>query len=166
EVVRISNELGNNDVFDIPYNDPYTARANEVNEGFEGLFPFILPDPSIIIPGDPFHGQAGPWEWWDSLALQAFAPYVFATAVQATLAYQSGFLTNPDMSKTKGLGYINSVQGYLAPRMVVALGLTTGINDPQLFESNVQLFPNPVSDHFTLQLKDPSKHMKFIQLYD
>jgi len=166
EIVRIANELGINDPFNIPYNDPYTTRANMVNEGFEGLFPFILPDPSIIIPGDPFHGQAGPWEWWDSTALQAFAPYVFATPAQATTAYQSGFLTNPDMSKTKALAYIDSMQGYLAPRLVAALDLTVGIDDPQVFASTVQLYPNPAADYFMLQLKDPSKRMSYIQLYD
>ena len=166
EIIRISNELGNNDVFNIPYNDPYTTRANQVNEGFEGLFPFILPDPSLYIPGDPFHGQAGPWEWWDSIALQNFAPYVAATSTQASLAYSSGLLTNPDMSKAKGMAYIDSMQGYLAPRMVVALDLTVGIHDPEIFASDVHMFPNPASDYFTIRLNDQSGKIEYLQLYD
>lgn len=169
EVVRLSNEYGNNDVFDIPYNDPYTTRANMVNEGFEGLFPFILPDPSIVIPGDPFHGQAGPWEWWDSSALQLVAPAYGVSAATVATIYQQAFLTNPDGSKAKGLSYIDSIQGYLAPRAVQAMqlpGYISGVQTPDIFASNVKMFPNPAVTSFTLRLDDPKEKIQYVQLFD
>lgn len=172
EVVRMCNDPArgwNNNVFNISYNDPYTTRANQVNEGFEGLFPFVLPDPSIIIPGDPFHGQAGPWEWFNQAALEAIAPLYGKTAQQADSAYMGGLLTNPDMSKTKGLSYIDSIQGYLAPRVVQQLqlpGYHVGIDQVDLLASGVDMFPNPAVASFTLQLDDPKERMEFIRLYD
>ncbi|MEO6169151.1 MAG: T9SS type A sorting domain-containing protein [Chitinophagales bacterium] len=169
EVVRLSNELGNNDVFDIPYNDPYTTRANQINEGFEGLFPFILPDPSIAIPGNPFHGQAGPWEWWDSSALQLVAPAYGVPAANVAVIYQNAFLTNPDASKAKALNYIDSIQGYLAPRAVQAMqlpGFISGVQTPDIFASDIKMFPNPAVTYFTLRLDDPKQKMKFVQLFD
>lgn len=169
EVVRLANQFGNNDVFDIPYNDPYTTRANQVNEGFEGLFPFILPDPSIIIPGNPFHGQAGPWEWWDSIALQTVAPAYGVPAANVAVIYQNAFLTNPDASKAKGLAYIDSIQGYLAPRVVQSMqlpGFISGVQTPDVFASDVKMFPNPALTSFLLRLDDPKQKIKYVQLFD
>lgn len=169
EVVRLSNQFGNNDVFDIPYTDPYTARANQINEGFEGLFPFILPDPSIAIPGNPFHGQAGPWEWWDSVALQTVAPAYGVPAANVAVIYGNAFLTNPDASKAKGLSYIDSIQGYLAPRAVQAMqlpGYISSISSPDIFAADVKMFPNPAMTYFTLRLEDPAQKMKYVQLFD
>ena len=149
-------------------NDVYTMRANEVNEGHEGLFPFEMIDPGILIPGDPFHGQAGPWEWWDYADLQTLGAAYGLTTGEVDTIYQGGLLTNPDMSKAKGLAYIDTVQGYLAPRMVQALILPgfVGVNDLPVFNNTVKMFPNPAESFFTLQLDDPSLQMQTIRLYD
>lgn len=159
-VIRVADSLGNNSSFNQPFNDPYTLRANMVNEGYYGLFPFVLPD-----PGAPFHGQAGPWEWWDSTDLVNLGgPTAAYTAITGSL------YTNPDMSKTKAMHYIDSIQGYLHPRLVAALDLDTmhiNIGIPQINPVNgVKMFPNPVATDFTLQLDNSAEKMQYVKLFD
>ncbi|HAP00526.1 MAG TPA: hypothetical protein DCQ93_01250 [Bacteroidetes bacterium] len=152
-VVRLSNTLGNNSVFNIPYNDPYTTRANMVNEGHEGLFPFIEPNPQLFIPMDPFDGQAGPWEWWDTTALHALGTAFGISNGAVDTIDMSAHLTNPNMSKAKGLAYIDSIQGYLAPRMVQQLalpGMYVGIDQAANPSFTIQVFPNPSNGNFEI----------------
>lgn len=175
--IRKANELGNNDVFHIGWTDPYSARANAINDGFpvngfsrEGLFPIVQPDPSTIIPGDPYHGQVGPWEWWNCTDLEAVAPFCGQTAGFADAVCGAAFYTNPGMSKTKALSYIDTVQHYLDERLCLALGLCSpnviGINELNIFRAEVTLFPNPASQVAHLKLADGSSHFLAIRIYD
>jgi len=170
---KADDTLNNNAAFHLYSDnatDPYTLRANAINEGFEGLFPFEMIDPSLVIPGDPFHGQAGPWEWWDSTDLQIIAPFYGISATQAATTYLTGFLTNPDMSKAKGLAYIDTMQGYLAPRLVVTLNLDTmhinvGVeNISQDFQFSV--LPVPATDFTTITMEDPSQKIQYLKIFD
>jgi hypothetical protein len=142
DVVRKANQLGNNDVFNIPYNDPYTTRANQV----------------------------GPWEWWSQTDLEAFAPLLGLSASAADTANVHSLVTNPDMSKTKAKHYIDSIQGYLAPRMVQANslpGMYLGIIVCDCPTGNsLSSYPNPALDEFTLQLSDANEQMQFVEVYD
>ena len=55
------------------------------------------------------------------------------------------------MSATKGRAYIDTIQGYLNPRIYVALGLTsgtTGIAD--VIESSTEMYPNPVKNSLNI----------------
>ena len=166
DVVRRADYLGNNASLDLPFNDPYTTRANQVNEGLYGLFPFVL-------PGNPNAGgigQAGPWEWWNLTALENLGIAIGLGAAWADTANFSSLITNPDMSKEKALKYIDSVQGYLNPRMVAALNLDTmhiNIGVPLVDPgSTMKMFPNPAVDYFTLQLDNPAEQMQYIKLFD
>jgi acetyl esterase/lipase len=169
DVIRIADALGNNNCFNLPFNDPYTLRANAVNDGRYGLFPFVEPDPNVFIPS-PFHGQAGPWEWWDSTALKTLAPFLLLTSADAIAAYNSGLYTNPNMSKDKALHYIDSIQGYLNPRIVACLNLDTmhiNIGIPQVsFSNEIRISPNPASEFFTVQLENSAEQMQYIKLFD
>jgi hypothetical protein len=160
DIIKIADAEGNNNSFNLPFNDPYTQRANQVNEGLYGLFPFVLPD-----PGPPFHGQAGPWEWWNLTALEAIGGAALADPANA-----GSLETNPDMSKTKALHYIDTIQGYLNPRIVASLNLDTmhiNIGVAQVnFNNELKMFPNPAVDFFTLQLSDASQHMEYVKLFD
>ena len=148
--------------------DPYTVRANQINDGHEGLFPFVLSDPSIVFPGEPFHGQAGPWEWWDTTALKIVAPFYDVTPALAVIYAQSGLFTNPDMSKTKALAYIDTMQEYLAPRIVQSLQLPgyIGIDEVHMFDRVAKMFPNPATDVVTLELDDPSQKIQNLTIVD
>ncbi len=153
DVINRANRLGNNDVFNIPYNDVYTTRANMVNNGHEGLFPFVEPDPNVYTPS-PFHGQAGPWEWYSKSDLYALGALMGKSNGAVDTIYGGSLLTNPTMSKTKAMAYIDTIQGYLAPRMVQALGLPgmyiTGVEKISDTSVSIEIAPNPSSDNFEI----------------
>ncbi|RYZ48715.1 MAG: T9SS type A sorting domain-containing protein [Sphingobacteriales bacterium] len=128
--------LGNNACFATNnFTDPYTMRANAINGGAEGLFPFYS-NPAM---------QAGPWEWYDSTATVAAAT---AFGQDGTLIYNNAALTNPDMSKAKGLAYIDTIMNYLNPRVVQCLNLvpTAGIKDITALDNSIEISPNPVAE--------------------
>ncbi len=135
-IIRFANQYGNNNCFaNAGFSDPYTLAANQLNEGFEGLFPFATIPPV----------QAGPWEWYDSLTVVTEAPLL---GQNGAVIYANALLTNPDMSKTKGLTYIDTIMNYINPRVVYCLNLATGINDLESAEQNISVYPNPAKDIF------------------
>lgn len=128
--IQKANDLGNNDVFaGIADGDVYTdaARAHHgetydvsngntitVNDTPEGLFSLIRPLASFLT------NESAPWEWWDPnspIATTVIDPETGATAHLASLQ------SNPDMSPEKGLAYLDSIQGYMLPRIMCALDL-------------------------------------------
>lgn len=144
-VIPVFNALGNNDTLvNRDYTDPFTARANAINGGNEGLFPLQLPPrtPAAI-------NQGSPWEWWDSNVVKQIN---FPAPGAGAQAHANSMLTNPDMSKQKAMAYIDTIQGYLVPRIVCALGLP---GCPPKKSSSVRTFanrlefsayPNPASE--------------------
>ena len=161
--IQRANNLGNNDAFaDIPDGDDYTdaARATygveydyiyagqptlTVSPSPEGLYPFLLP-----LNGDisVFGNQGAPWDWWDYNTLVAVVAATNAaqgTSFDADALNASGLFSNPDMSADKGLAYIDTIQGYLHPRVVLACNLVTGIAENPAIQSAMDIFPNPSS---------------------
>jgi hypothetical protein len=159
--IRKANEFGNNDVFSsIPDGDPFTDAARStygqtydyitaaqptmtVSETPEGLYPFILP-----LNGDVsvFGNQGSPWDWWDFATLEVVVAQTNAflgTDFDATEINDNGLRSNPDMSQEKGLAYIDTVQGYLQPRVVLALDLAVGIGELPEVQKAMKLYPNP-----------------------
>jgi len=143
DAVRRANMLGNNDVFvNANYSDVYTQRADQVNDGFEGLFPFVVPGP-----------QAGPWDWWDTTCT----------------ASDNGFLTNPDMSKTKAMSYIDSVMGYVTPRIYTVLqpiGTCSYSGVEETVAQNITVFPNPANGTFTINGPEIGNNIQNIRMID
>lgn len=78
-------------------NDVYTQQANLFNQGYYGLCPLNRPAGSET--------DSAPWEWW--------------TPENPNNA--NGLQTNPDMSMSKGMAYLDTIQGYAAPRIMCAL---------------------------------------------
>jgi len=146
EAVRLANFYGNNNCFaNAGFSDNLTTYANTVNEGFEGLYPFFTSPAQ----------QAGPWEWYDSTATvfyASFLPPPYNT--QGGAAYSNSLMTNPDMSKAKALAYIDTVMGYLNPRIVYCLNLTTGLNNPQVSDAGLSFEPNPANERTTIKTKN------------
>jgi acetyl esterase/lipase len=150
--------LGNNDAFKGVFTtDPYSIRANSMNGGAavaDGLFPFALAGT-----------QAGPWEWWDSTMLYALCPnYGLSTGAIDTLLL-GGLITNPNMSKAKGMAYIDTVIGYLAPRMNRSY-VVTGVEHIMGIDNSIQVYPNPADNFLIVKTQVPGNKLNNIQVVD
>lgn len=174
--MKLVDQYGNNASFiDLPGGDPYTdaARAKygttqvhaggsvNINTNVEGLYPMVTPDWPAQIPGTL--EEASPWQWWDqngALAQVEVAPGI--TANQASLA------SNPNSSPAKGRAYIDTIMGYMNPRIVCALQLgpcsLVGINEADPIARGVEVFPNPVHDQALVNSKNGV--IRMFDLYD
>lgn len=146
-VMKIDNRLGNNSSYATKsknWVDPYSTKAHSMDEGIEGLY--------------PFHGVAngsGPWEWWDdSATLNAKLLAGGLSQGQITTIIKNGAATNPFMSKTRALKYIDTSLGYIMPRVALSLGLWDGngylSTKSYDVSSYVQVSPNPATGSVTL----------------
>lgn len=154
EIIKWAFQLGNNACFATAgLNDPYTQAANVNNEGFEGLYPFVTVPPI----------QAGPWEWFDSLTVATEAPLF---GQNGTDIYVNALLTNPDMSKAKALAYIDTIMGYINPRIVECLELAVGLSELEEAERNITLSPNPATTEVNIDLSQVTMRPDHIHIYD
>lgn len=150
DVVARANRLGNNAAMHASVatlNDPYTLRANSVNNGNEGMFPIITPAPGAPLSctgagANAQIEQGSPWDWWNEAWYTAAATAIGQPGAVVNCLQKRG---NPDMSATKGRTYLDSVMQYLNPRIVGTLGLTsTAIEDGM--NKDVKVYPNPAQD--------------------
>ena len=178
-----ATQYGNNASFaNKIYPDPITiaveARYNltvpfapsSINTGSgKGLLPFILTETS---PRPTNHGS--PWQFWS-----ATQPTAVATVPGTPFtAHQVGTQSNPFMAQSDLVGrntaltYIDTIQKYINPRMVCALGLaecdlyeTVGFNTISknaLFTA----FPNPSNDFVTIITNAGVQGIKSVRLFD
>jgi acetyl esterase/lipase len=151
KIIRRANELGNNTAFTAhAYNDPFTAQAQSLygttwsttldppnvtvvsGASAEGLFPFILELQA------PWANIGQPWQWWDPAG-----PYA--------ACHSAGVGTNPHMSPSYGRTYVDTIIGYITPRMANALNAEC-VGMQELLPATVQitLHPNPATEQFTI----------------
>ena len=156
-IIDKADQYGNNDCFvNAGFTDPFTTAANVNNDGIEGLFGFAT------IPAV----QAGPWEWFDSLTVVNGAAAVGLPAGSGTTIYTNALFTNPDMSKAKAMAYIDTVMGYLNPRVVECLGLIVGISTIDDADKTITVAPNPVNDKFTIDCSAIKNRLESISIID
>lgn len=100
-VQEMANNLGLNEIFEMADDagDVYTMAANDYNGGDYGLFPLNRPA--------GMEADSAPWEWWSP----------------SNPNNANGLLTNSDMSITKAMAFLDSIQWYSAPRIMCALEL-------------------------------------------
>ncbi len=127
--------------------DPYTDRANSINDGYDGLFPFQYPE--IPTPTTCFSTLTvtSPWEYWDAAEYSA-VDCPLNPGVNMHLVGLSG---NPNMSEANGMAYIDTMINYFVPRACLALGLGACediVSVDELTAADVQLktAPNPSSN--------------------
>ncbi len=166
-----ANELTNNDPLynGKVFNDPYTIAAetalasNHPDLGlnpadYKGLFPFNRPTIAW-----PFQ-ESSPWDWWDEATLvAAAAPYVGATAAQAI--HDNGVSGSPTMSSLQGKAYLDSVQGYLAPRLRELLMQDVSVEEGDFLNSNTFVYPNPASDYLVVKMREGIR-ITDVEIYD
>lgn len=128
--------LGNTAPYKGKVMDEYTRSINKLNKGIDGLYP---------IAG--IANASGPYEWYDTAKIKLlpnppYNPSVILAGVKAS---------NPMWSKAKAMRYIDTVMGYMAPRIAVSLGLvaSVGIENTNL-ATNVTLAPNPAKNQLII----------------
>jgi hypothetical protein len=112
-VQQMAYAFSNNDVFlNAEAWEPgmqFTNGANANNSGYYGMYPLVRTGIEVY--------DSSPWDWWDAEALAAF------DAANGTSNNANNLQTNPYMSAQKGRTYIDTIQGYAAPRIMCALQL-------------------------------------------
>lgn len=159
-----ATSLGLNDAFKDMPNDMYTKAARDkygktfdyiyptprdkvtVNNNLEGLFAV-----DVAAGASLFQNQAGPWQWWDPKS--PLATYEVKPGVSAHVA---SLQSNPDMSPAKGRTYVDTIQGYLCPRLAVTNGYytTAELSAPSLTELNGTTYPNPTTGLVYIDMKE------------
>lgn len=142
DVMQRVDKLGNNSKYKGKVYDNFTVQANKLNTGIDGLFP---------IAG--LANASAPWEWWaDTNYIRAYltASGKF-TYAEITEVNQNGYKSNPLMSKARAMRYVDSLVGYVAPRLAVTLGLQSAVNTFNVdYSNNVTLAPNPAHNQLTI----------------
>jgi len=159
--IQAANDFGNNDVFaDIPDGDPFTDQARSlygvgpieqslgasatISSTPEGLFP-------ILVELRPFlQNVASPWQWWDPESPIA-TTVVGESGGMPITAHQASLGSNPNMSPEQGRTYLDTIQGYAVPRIILALDLPLSTSDELVFENSTQVYPNPAIGEFTIK---------------
>ena len=132
--MQLVNQYGNNAAFaNFPDGDPFTDRARSlygttqvhssstvnINTGVEGLFPLVTTDWPAILPQT--NEEPSPWQWWDPNS--PIAQTVVIQGPPPVTATQASQASNPNFGPTKGRAYIDTIVGYMSPRIVAALQL-------------------------------------------
>lgn len=157
-VVQQKNKaLGINDIFaNYTWVDPYSTRANQLNDGADGLFPFEYPAfPNPLNPGDVIT-VSDPWSWWNPDDWDD----VFCDLNPGIPLHQLEIFQHPDMSEAKGKLYVDTIMGYFLPRACLALDLGCDLTDYivssteealQPGQIDFSIVPNPASGEFVLR---------------
>lgn len=136
--------------------------------GADNVYPFITPG---------FRPEAGPWDWYDTTQMKlevAFVNMAFGTNINPTTLHNNTLLTNPNISREKGLAYIDTVIAYVTPRACAALGLDeclqafglVGVRD-LVDEDLVQLKAGPNPAHEEILFRTDFEHpMQEIRVFN
>ena len=177
--MQLVNTYGNNASFaTLPGGDPYTDRARSlyntdqthgsntvhINTGTEGLFPMVTPDwPGMAVA--PYE-EASPWQWWDPNG--ALANVVVSPGPPPVTAGQASQASNPNFSPEKGRAYIDTIMGYMNPRIVCALQLgpcsLVGISENDPIAIGVGMAPNPAHD--VVRISSAKAVIRMVEVYD
>ena len=125
-VQEMQNMYNNNSYGAWSYiSDDITTAANTNNDGNDGLYIFKTPAPSTTPNafGELEEEQGSPWDWWDNASYDVMFQAV--NGAPAGYGAANSLLGNPNMSATTGNLYLDTIQGYLNPRMYLTLGLGT-----------------------------------------
>ena len=167
-VQKHQDMYGNNDVFaNAGFSDAFTQASvvnntsfNTINSytvgnNYEGLYTFVTPSPNTTTvvqmgPSGPeyYTEEGAPWDWWDNTLYEQQASAIHDPSGQLPAGYFStnATLGNADMSSVKGNAYLDTIQGYLNPRMFLALGLGMSTSIEEVINFATEIYPNPTTD--------------------
>jgi hypothetical protein len=169
--IGAANAFGNNDVLygPNPYTDPYTVAAEEALQSnhpdlglnpadYRGLFPFNRPDIAW-----PFQ-ESSPWQWWDETLMVAEAGALVGSQAAQTI-HDNGVGGNPTMSAAKGRAYLDSIHGFLAPRLHHLINSNVGVEDNDFVNANTFVYPNPANDYLVVKTRENIR-ITDVEIYD
>ncbi|MFZ1618193.1 MAG: T9SS type A sorting domain-containing protein [Flavobacteriales bacterium] len=176
--MKLADQYGNNSSFaSLPSGDPFTDRARSlygttqthlggsvtINTGTEGLYPMVTTDwPGLGLA--PFE-EASPWQWWDPNS--PLAQVIVSPGPPPVTAGQASQASNPNFSGVKGRAYIDTIMGYMNPRIVCALQLgpcAVGINENDAIAIGVEIAPNPAHD--MVRISSANSVIRMVEVYD
>ena len=164
-IAHYSNVYGNNDIFvQAGFSDAFTTAANMHNSGYEGLYVFKTPPPSSTPNafGELEEEWGAPWDWWDNVTYDA--QFAAIQGAPAGFGAANSILGNPDMSAAKGRAYIDTIQGYLNPRLYVALGLSGNTSVDEVIDASTEIYPNPANN--SLNIVSYAANINTISIYN
>lgn len=176
-VAEMTNNNGTNAVFQSANDDvsgtTLSSMVNLRNKAYQQV-PITIGGQNILMSVDnmyPFVTDtiaSGPWEWWDYTTLTFYVAAVNAATgsnYDPAVLDATNKILNPDMSREKGMAYVDTMMAYFNPRAYLALNLATNTKEvlaPETVELTVG--PNPVSTSAFIQTA-ADKPMKNLALY-
>ncbi|MBT6235357.1 MAG: T9SS type A sorting domain-containing protein [Bacteroidetes bacterium] len=178
--IQKANALGNNDAIkEIKAYDPYTVAAEAnygktvayiyddipemtINTEVKGLFPVLLPVASAQL-----NNQGSPWQFWNPTSPIA-ETVVGEFMGQPVTAHLNSIGSNPDMSPEKGKTYIDTIVGYMCPRVALINGdiELSLLNTKEVLPSNAaKIYPNPASNVINIAI-EPTYNVTSIEVLD
>jgi len=150
-----ANSVGvNNKINSKAYFDPYTTRGMQITGGVKNLYPFQT--------WFPYEGA--PWEWWDTTVMNGITSVpVNGIPIPSSghIADSLSRLTNPYMSAARAKAYIDTIIGFVVPRIAAQFDLATfagtGVNEVKVNDV-LSIYPNPAKEFVTVSI--PSTEIK------
>lgn len=154
DFIPLANAKGvNNKINTVTFNDPITTRAMAASSNVKNLFPFYTPTP-----------EGAPWEWWDRAIVQGInVPAPGAGYLADSLA----MMTNPTMSAAKAKAYIDTIAGFIAPRIAAQFDLadfSTSVKEVANYNSNMLVAPNPANSFVQVTLPVAMQTLRIVDV--
>ncbi|MGB1004625.1 MAG: T9SS type A sorting domain-containing protein [Salibacteraceae bacterium] len=170
--------LGLNDSFkDLPLTDAYTASArSKYGQSFTNIPLININDPVVVDASaeglfaiDFDLGNGAPWEWWSLTDLQNLEAYYasIGVTIDAAQIHSNALLTNSTMSKSQALTFIDSIQGYIHPRIMrsMEIGEWEVLSTEEIKVNDVfSIAPNPAKELVTISSK--GGNVNAVSIYD
>ena len=148
------NQAGLNDTLSQisnSYNSNWNHPLNDGSLVYDGLYVFDTPAPDTVpnaFGEMPYH-ESSPWDWWDL----ATYDMMFAAVNGAPAGYgaANSLLGSPNSgSDSIPMLYLDTIHGYLNPRIYEVLGLGGSSDFNEVIEKTTQVYPNPAKDNINI----------------
>ena len=148
------NQAGLNDTLSQmanSYNSNWNHPLNDGSLVYDGLYVFDTPAPDTVpnaFGEMPYH-ESSPWDWWDLTTYDM----MFAALNGAPAGYgaANSLLGSPNSgSDSIPMLYLDTIHGYLNPRMYEVLGLGGSSDFNEVIEKTTQVYPNPAKDNINI----------------
>ena len=131
------------------------------------ILPFFTHSFIRPITDDLYNNRSGPWQWWDPESPYATAE-VSPDNLPGVTVHMASLPGNPDMGPEKGRTFIDTIMGYMCPRIAVINGDYTvdqlSVND-KLPSNAANIYPNPAKNEITISV-DNQFNVQSIRLMD